>query len=463
MEQAEILERLVAHRKLGDCPRHELEWLSRHGEVRTAAAGERIFEAGVYASHLMIHFKGRIRITAGRPGGQQTLFEWSEGEMGGALPYSRGARAPADVMVLEDSISLWVPKEDFPELTRECPEVTARLVHAMVDRARVFSANDLRDEKLVSLGRLAAGLAHELNNPAAAAVRSARLLDDALRAIEAAAARVGAAELSAAQRDVIERVRSRCFARLSGPLLSPLARADREEAIGDWLAAHGVSEECAAPLAETALSIGALDELAAVVSGDALDAALRWVAAGCLVRTLAQEIQMATSRIEGLVRAVKGFTFMDHARTAEPVALRQGLEDTFTILGSKVRGKAAEIILDLPADLPRVKAVGAELNQVWMNLCDNALDAIPPGGHITIEARAEGEKVVVRVRDDGGGIPADAIDRIFDPFYTTKEVGKGTGLGLDVTRRIVQRLESEIAVTSEPGRTEFIVRLPRAE
>jgi signal transduction histidine kinase len=454
--------RLRAHRALGHAPQAELEWLAARSVLVTYEAGDVLLVAGVASSTLNVVLAGRFVILVDKGSGPQLLFEFKTGDVAGMLPFSRGARAPANVTVTEPSQNLEMPASHFPEMIRECPTITAACVHAMLDRARHFSTSDIRDEKLVSLGRLAAGLAHELGNPASAAVRSARSLDDALKEIERASASVGAAGLTPAQRAVIERVRGRCFARLSGPALSPMARADREEELGAWLRAHGVREDCAEPLAETSLKIAALDELAEAITGEALDASIRWIAAGCLVRTLSAEIQMATSRIHQLVASVKGFTFMDHARIAEPVDIRAGLDDTFTMLASKTRANRVEVVQKIPGDLPMVQTVGAELNQVWMNLIDNALDALKNGGRLTVLAAVEEGRVAVRIQDDGPGIPPELLGMIFDPFFTTKDVGHGTGLGLDIVRRILHRIGGEVAVESEPGRTEFRVMLPIA-
>jgi signal transduction histidine kinase len=242
-----------------------------------------------------------------------------------------------------------------------------------------------------------------------------------------------------------------------------MARADDEDAISDWLADHGASEDLAAALSVAGLTPAALDTLAATLSGDALDASLRWIASGCLARTLASEIETAASRIYDLVNSVKGFTYMDHALAPEPVDIRRGLHDTLMMLGGKTRQRAAVVSVQLPADLPRAHAVGAELNQVWMNLIDNALDAVAIGGHVTVAASREMDRVVVRVVDDGKGIPPEIMGRIFDPFFTTKGVGEGTGLGLDIVRRILRRHEGEIDVDSRPGHTEFRVMLPMAQ
>jgi signal transduction histidine kinase len=236
-------------------------------------------------------------------------------------------------------------------------------------------------------------------------------------------------------------------------------RADREDAITDWLADHGASEDSALALADSGVEVTALDKLAGQLPADALDAALRWIAACCTVRALSSEIETAASRIHDLVSAVKGFSYMDHAPTAEPVDIRRGITDTLTVLGNKTRGKSASISLALPDDLPRAHAVGAELNQVWMNLLDNALDAIPSGGHVSVTAQHELDSVVVRIIYDGPGIPKEIKGKNFDPFFTTKGVGSGTGLGLDIVRRLLQRYEGDISVESVPGRTEFQVRL----
>jgi len=313
---------------------------------------------------------------------------------------------------------------------------------------------------MLSLGKLAAGLAHELNNPASAAVRSAKTLTESLAAAETAAMRLGAARLSDAQLAAIDAVRALCGASHAPSVLSAVGRADREDEIADWLIEHGANEGCAAPLAETRITVADLDLLAATVGGDALDATLRWIAAGCLVRTLSGEIETAATRIYDLVGAVKGFTYMDHAPTLGPVDVRRGITDSLTMLGAKTRAKSVEVSVQLPDDLPRAHAVGAELNQVWMNLIDNALDAVAEGGRVEVTAGEESGRIVVRITDDGPGIPPDIQGRIFDPFFTTKGVGKGTGLGLDIVRRLVQRHEGEIEVESRPGRTEFRVTVP---
>ncbi len=458
----DLLARLASHRSLGDAPASEHEWLVNHGTLHRLGVGGILMPKGGMAHSLYIVFSGHLSIRVDRGAGSHKIIEWGAGDVSGLLPFSRGTRAPNDVVAEEPTEQLDIPEEHFPEMIRECPNVTAALVHAMVDRARLFTSSDLRDEKLTSLGRLAAGLAHELNNPTSAVVRSAKTLTGSLAAAEDAARRLGAARLSDAQLAAIDAVRALCATQPAPAALSAVARADREDAIAYWLAEHGGSEGCAVPLAETGVTLAALDTLAATVGGDALDATLQWLSAGCLVRALSGEIETAASRIHDLVGAVKGFTYMDHAPTPEPVDVRRGIMDTLTMLGAKTRAKSVEVSVRLADDLPQAHAVGAELNQVWMNLIDNALDAVAPGGHVEVTAGLELTRVVVRISDDGPGIPSHIQGRIFDPFFTTKGVGKGTGLGLDIVRRLVQRHDGEIEVVSRPGRTEFAVGLPVA-
>lgn len=460
MADPALLARLAQHRAVGSAPPHEHVWLADHGTLRTYPAGEVLVRKGEPANDVEIVFSGHAVVRVDRGAGLHKIFEWRTGDVAGVMPYSRGAAPPADVVAEQTTELLAIDRALIPEMIRECPAVTAILVHAMVDRARQFRSGDHRDEKLLSLGKLAAGLAHELNNPASAAVRSAQALTTALDGAEAAARRLAAACLSAPQLAAIDAVREACLRADGPPGYSTVALADREDAFTTWLADHGSSERCAEPLAETRLTLEDLDTLATELGDDALDAALQWIAAGCQTRTLASSIGNSAARIHGLVGAVKGFTFMDHAPTPEPVDIRRGLTDTLTMLAAKARAKSLEISVRLPDDLPRAHGVGAELNQVWMNLIDNALDAVAPGGHIEVTAEHAAGRLLVRIIDDGPGIPPEIKGRIFDPFFTTKAVGEGVGLGLDIVRRLVQQHDGEIEVESRPGRTEFRVGLP---
>jgi signal transduction histidine kinase len=462
-DTAALMTRLGQHRLLGSVPVAEHAWLVEHGELRTRPVGALITKKGEQATDMVVLLAGHVVIRVDRGAGLHKVFEWQAGDVGGALPYSRSASPPGDAVVEAPAEMLSIPRELFPEMIGACPATTALLVHAMVDRARQFTSSDLRDEKLVSLGKLAAGLAHELNNPASAVLRGAKLLTESIDASEAAARALGAARLSDAQLAMIDEIRAMCLKVAPTVTRSAIGRSDREDEFAEWLLDHDCDERCAGPLAETGVTFEAVDALAAAVDRSVLNATIKWMASGCSVRALSSDIETAATRIHELVGAVKGFTYMDHAPTPEPVDIRQGISDTLTMLGAKIRQKVVSIELDMADDLPSASAVGAELNQVWMNLIDNALDAVGVNGTVTITATADAGRVVATITDNGPGIPRDIMGRIFDPFFTTKGVGKGTGLGLDIVRRLLQQHDGEIAVESAPGRTAFQVRLPRAQ
>jgi signal transduction histidine kinase len=459
VKDSSLVDRLAAHRTLGQAPREQLEWLARCGVPRQFAVGAVARRAQEELDGLWIVLQGRMSIRVDRGAGPRKVMEWQAGDVTGLLPYSRARVAPGEVRADEDLELLVVNRDRFPDLIRECHEVTAILVHTMLDRARHFTSADLHDEKMISLGRLSAGLTHELNNPASAVARGAKALTESLAVMETAARALGAMALSDAQSRALERVRDACLAERTKVVRSPLEQADREDDMVAWLERHGADTRSGEALAESAVTLESLDELLPVLEGRALDVALQWLAAGCAARALVSQIESGAVRIHTIVAAVKGFTFMDEA-VPMPVDLGVGLSDTLTMVQNKAKGKSVGISLDVEPGLPSVLGYGGELNQVWLNLVDNAVDAVPNGGRVEISASRQNDAVVVRVADNGPGIPDAIRDRIFDPFFTTKPQGQGTGLGLDVSRRLVRKHDGVIDVDSGPGGTEFRVTLP---
>jgi signal transduction histidine kinase len=457
---ADLVDRLAAHGTVGAAPREELTWLVQHGSLRHLNVGDQLSWKGKAVEGLFILLSGRVTIWVNRGSGRHKMMEWRAGDVTGLLPYSRLVNAPGDSIADEPSEVFAIHRDHLGDMIRECHAVTSSLVHTMLDRARTFTSVDLHDEKMVSLGKLSAGLAHELNNPASAIERSAALLESRLEDNERASRALGAARLSDAQLAALDAVHLSCVATPERGVRSPLVQARREEAVADWLSDHGLDPANADALSETAVTFEALDKVASAVQGPALEHVLRWVAAACSVRSLASEIQEAATRISGLVTAIKGFTHMDQATVAEPVELARGLDNTVTVLRAKARSKSASVVVEVEPDLPAVRGFVGELNQIWSNLIDNALDAIPESGRVEVRANREGPQVVVRVIDNGRGIPEQIRERIFDPFFTTKPQGQGTGLGLDIVRRLVRHNDGDISVESGPGRTEFRVALP---
>ncbi len=454
-----LVDRLAALPNLSEIPRAELEWLAEHGQVDWRESGSVLAPKGQPVTKLWIILSGHMAVRVDRGAGPRMVMEWHVGEVSGMLPYSRMTGPPGDNYMKEAGEVLAISTDVFPEMVHRCPKFTAYTVHLMLDRARMFNTTEMQDEKMISLGRLSAGLAHELNNPASAIVRAAKLLNASLSEAEAAARALGAAGLGEDALEAVEQVRTAAVARAAAADVSPLELADREERVADWLSRHGADQACASPLSEAAVDVDALDGLAAVLSGPALDAALREIAASVTLNLLACDIERAGTRISELVGAVKRFSYMDQLGGPEPVAIESGIRDTMRVLASKARAKQATVTLKVDPDLPRVQAIGGELNQVWMNLLDNALDAVGDKGQVEIAATHELDHVVVRIVDNGPGIPEDVRARVFDAFFTTKPPGQGTGLGLDIVRRIVRMNRGDIVVESRPGRTEFKVSL----
>ena len=355
---------------------------------------------------------------------------------------------PGDNYLESKSELLTIQVKHFPEMINRCPVFTAYTVHTMLDRARSFNASDLQDEKMISLGKLAAGLAHEINNPASAIVRGAKQLLKYLADLDTASRALGAAALTDDMFAMIEQLRSACLITPEITLLSPIQQADREEEIAGWLERHNVDKTNAELLAYTPVTIDMLEKLTKKISDENLAFALQWIATYCAANSLAVDIERSASRISELVTAIKRFTYMDNLAGSELVKVESGLRDTIKVLAAKSKSKGATITLDIQPNLPCVRATGSELNH-----------AISRSGNIRISARMETDRLVVKIDDDGHGIPAKILPRIFDPFFSTKPPGHGTGLGLDITRRLLRMYHGDITVQSRHGRTEFRVSL----
>jgi signal transduction histidine kinase len=441
-------------------PGAELEWLVARGEVQRYAIGTTVREAGAPIDEMWIVLAGRFATHARKGGSWRKFYDAGPGAVIGAMPYSRLRTAPLRTVAEEDTTMFTLSRSYFADLVRECPEMTSALVHHLLDRARDWRTAQVHDDRMQSLGRLAAGLAHELNNPASGATSHARSLVQVLDDLETASNALARAHLTADQLEGIDALRRMCanVARAR----SPLEIADREEEFSEWLERHDIDASPASALATTSVSVTALDHLGNILPPEALGAAVCWVASDSAIRQAAAHITAATGRIHALVAAVKGFTFMDRDGAPDEVDIARGLADTVAMLENKSRAKSLDVRIETADDLPTIYAIGSELNQVWEKLIDNAIDAAPADGTVTVSAARRGEFVDVSVTDDGPGIPEEHRTRIFDPFFTTKPVGSGTGLGLDIARRFVYLNDGDLDFSSQPGHTVFRVRLPLA-
>ncbi len=372
-------------------------------------------------------------------------------------PSPAGGRAVVECAVVR------VPGEEFRRLLHDEPSVLQRSLRVIAPVHQAAEAVLREREKLAALGTLSAGLAHELNNPAAAAQRSAA---DLARALEVLEGTIGRFVASGVERDEAERLVALQREALGGagaaaPDEGAMDAADREDALVDLLDERGLAGwRLAPPLAEAGIDepwVARVEEAA----GAALEPALEWVVASLTARGLVRDLHESVERISGIVAAVKDYTHMDRADT-QSIDLQDGLESTVTMLTHKLKRGDVAVVRDYDPDLPRIVAHPSQLNQVWTNLIDNAIDAVDGRGTIRLRTCRAGDEAVVEVIDDGAGVPADVQSRIFEPFFTTKEVGAGTGLGLDIVRRIVENHHGQVRLTSEPGETTFQVRLPLA-
>jgi len=378
------------------------------------------------------------------------------------LPFSRMTHYPGYTVATEPSEVLRVDAFLFREMMDVSLEVARRLVAQMSDRVRGDVRLEQLGERMMALGRLSAGLAHELNNPAAAVARAASRLAETESKLPALVAALVRHRLEGADVERLVRLRSGTPADVGGS--SALDRADVEDALIEWLETRGLENawEVADALADAGVTEADLDEIADQVPDSALADALRWLAAGLESRRLIGEIGSAAGRISALVASIKTYSHMDRSPEHKPTNVREGIDNTVTMLNHKLKKKAIRLTREYDDDLPSIAANAGELNQVWTNLIDNAIDAMSEGGSLILRASRSSEWVEVEVVDDGPGIPQEIRSRIFEPFFTTKDVGVGTGLGLGIADRIVKTHGGHIEVRSRPGETVMCVRLPYA-
>jgi len=442
-------------------PGDQIGWFLSRSQELHVQAGDIYARQGDPADAMFVLLDGEFQ-WRGEIGGETIMITVKGGEVSGVLPFSRMKTFTLTARALTEGRVLRFPASLFPELVQRMPELTTRLVGMMSDRIRETTRIEQQVDRLAALGKLSAGLAHELNNPASAAKRATSQLRATLKRIRDASMELGRRELTAAQRAEIEKLEA-SIAQNDAPPPNPLDASEMEDRIDSLLRSHGQNDmwQLAADLAQKNVQPAVLDQLFEALGNDTARAALVRIGASVEIFALLNEIESSTARISELVAAIKEYTFMDQS-PVQNVDIVKTLETTLTIMNHKLK-RGVVVQRDYEKIPLLVNSFGSELNQVWTNLIDNAIDAMGGKGELRVHTYRQDNCVVVEIGDNGPGIPADIQPRIFEPFFTTKGVGQGTGLGLDTVQRIVKKHRGTIQVQSKPGDTRFQIWLPMAE
>ncbi len=453
-ELVDALRRVSALQGLSDA---ELEWLATHGEEGSYPAGAVIFREGDPATKMWILLKGEAHVR--RTQGGLALFIGRAGQITGLLPFSRMKTHGGQGFAATDLWGIEIDRAVFPEMLEAIPSMGQLSVSILLDRVREMTRLEQQTEKLNALGKLAGNLAHELNNPASAAQRAASGMIEELRIYGHQKFLLGGLCLDEAHLEKIRAWRARMEEQVQAAPANLVTQASREDELDRWLHTHGVgnSRQIVPDIAELGITTQNLDELSELLGGQHVEIVLSHFSSSARTERMAQAILDSTHRIFELIGAVKDYSWMDQAPIQE-VDIPQSLETTLTMLQSRLEKVKVERRFE--ANLPRISAYASELNQVWMALLENALDAMHDQGKLTLSVQVSGEFIVVEIWDNGRGIPAEIQARIFEPFFSTKAPGSGLGLGLDTAQRIVRQHRGYIHVQSKPGETCFQVRLP---
>lgn len=443
-----------------ELPTDQIAWFLDHSKELKLKAGEVYAKQGDPPEAMFVLLEGDFE-WRGEFNGETVTMPGKVGDVTGALPFSRMKQFTVTGRAIGEGRILRFPSSLFPELLQRIPELVRRLVGVMTDRVREATRMEQQRDRLAGLGKLSAGLAHELNNPAAAAKRAAAQLRETLHSIKEASLQLGRRELTPTQKAEIEKLES-SFTQNDSPPPDTLTISDLEDQIDSLLRSHGQNDlwQLSAELAQRGIEPAALESLFENLDAGTARAALVRIAASVEIASLLKEIESSTSRISDLVRAIKEYTYMDQS-PVQNVDVVKSLETTLTILNYKLK-RGVTVQRDYQPIPFLVNSFGSELNQVWTNLIDNAIDAMSGKGELRVRTYRDNGSVVVEIGDNGPGISPEIRPHIFEPFFTTKAVGEGTGLGLDTVQRIVRKHKGNIQVNSKPGNTRFQVSLPLA-
>lgn len=450
---------------LSDLPEEHLLWILDHSVYLEFEDGSLIRKFGEPINEMYFLLEGSISFYLDVNGRQVHYFNFendkASGGVSGLLPYSRMKTSPGYSYAEGKTRMLQLHKKYFPELERLNPDLIQRLIGYMTERARIFATVQLQFEKVNALGKLSAGIAHELNNPAAAINRISAELAKRLKLNYELTQKLLSQGIKAEHIQSISNLVHLKEQDKGSKKLSAMERIEKEDAIADWMEKIGVdNREAAEAFAEAGFSNEDLESIHKDSGKEAFIQILRWLENLLSSQRIIKDLEEASTRISNLVGAIKSHVHMDQTNDLQPTNVHNDIENTLTLLGYKLREKNIIVRKKYCSDLVDIPAYVGELNQVWTNLIDNAIYAVDKNGELTIETSCDKKNVKVKIIDSGSGIPKEIISKIFDPFFTTKKMGEGTGIGLDTVNRIVKHHNGEIKVDSIPGRTEFAVCIP---
>ena len=457
-----LAQQLAAIPVLSDVSPADIAWLASQMEVVHHAPGDIVTEENSPADRMIVVLEGELSARREHGPGDARIYSISAGRVTGMLPFSRLTHFPLTARAMTAATVAYLNVSHFREMLERAPALGQKLVGVMSDRIRENTMIDQQREKLMALGKLSAGLAHELNNPASAVRNAAVNLQQAVRALRTAGLHLDKRPLAAGDRIFLARIE--CDWSMDHPpaALDSLERSDREEAVGDWLEGRRVQDarQLAPALVDAGCDLDTLRSLSERFDNETLADVVTRLTASFTINRLVEQIESGTSRMSDLVRAIKQYTYMDQA-TEQEIDVHEGLENTLIMLQYRLK-YGISVVRQYDRSIPPICAHGSELNQVWTNLIDNAIDAMAGSGELVVRTAHEFGRLLVEIRDSGPGIPPEIQSRIFEPFFTTKPVGRGTGLGLDTVYRIVNKHHGDVRVDSQPGKTSFQVRLPFA-
>lgn len=459
------LKKIIA---LSDLPDELLQWLSERVEYHEYEDGAVMIKKGDPADVMWFISEGGFDFFMDVNGQQVYYYKFQNdkvtGGVGGLLPYSRMKESPGYAYAIGKTKRYSLHKKYFQELEQLNPAFIQRLIGYMTERARTFATTQLQHEKVSALGKLAAGIAHEMNNPASAINRisselSARLKENFELTEQLLKHKVTSENIQSI------RVRIEEKRTADSKKLSPLDRVQLEDDISDWFDKnlHTGNSLAGDAFVDAGITEEDLENIKNEVGNDVLIHVFKWVENLLISQRVIKDLEEASARITNLVNAIKSHVHMDQMNELQPTDIHNDIENTLTLMGYKIREKNIKVKKEYCENLAKVNAYVGELNQVWTNLIDNAIYALPKNGELKIETICDSKNVNVKIIDNGTGIPREIISRIFDPFFTTKKVGEGTGIGLDLVKRIINHHNGDIKVNSEPGRTEFDICIPVQE